>query len=189
MTREREYSSDFFLLLHISRNPWQLIDPPLYGEEGRNFFLDQFTLGPAALWKTYAGYLHLFPRLVALVYSGLPIEQLVLPFHLSALVAHALLLFAICLFSECLSTDNRTLMLFCSILILHGGEVFLNLPNTINFLGAIPLLLYLAPRRGWLHNTFETLLVICRPKMFSTSQATTLHISAVSNSSPVSSML
>lgn len=151
----------FVLMLHVTRSPWLVVHPPLYAEEGRVFFLDALRVGPASLLKTYAGYPQLFPRLVALILSGLPVDRLPVFYHLSALLAHAILLYAIVRFSEDFSPANRILMLFCSILLPHGGEVFLNLPNTIHFLSPVPLLLFLAPAsRHRLHAVLDPALAL-----------------------------
>lgn len=39
----------------------------LWAEDGSIFINQAHTLGLAALWQPYAGYLHLYPRLVALL--------------------------------------------------------------------------------------------------------------------------
>lgn len=144
------------LILHASRAYWQLFDPVFYGEEGRIFFLENHVLGLSAVLKTYAGYLHLFPRLVAAAVGHLDISKIPFWYHLSALIAHSILLYAILRFSSHMKNVQRGMLMFASILIPHGGEVFLNLPNTINILGPIPLLLYLAPKNSFQHRVLDS---------------------------------
>lgn len=138
------------LALHASRAWSFLADPQFYGEEGKIFFLENFELGAAAISKTYAGYLHLFPRLVAFAGGGLSLGTLPFYFHLAALVAHALLLYSVMRFSQERPRVVQALLAVLTIALPHGGEVFMNLPNTISFLAPIPVFLLLAPRaRGW----------------------------------------
>lgn len=60
--------------LLIWRRPDAVVTPQLWAEDGVVFFLDAWRCGPAAVWYHYSGYLHLFPRLVALVAAWLPVE-------------------------------------------------------------------------------------------------------------------
>lgn len=63
------------LILLISRG-YRLLDrPDFYIEDGREFFQNAHNLGLSSLWRVYAGYLHLFPRLAALYADCFPLKN------------------------------------------------------------------------------------------------------------------
>ncbi|MFA6036679.1 MAG: hypothetical protein WC748_01000 [Legionellales bacterium] len=49
------------------------VDQYLWAEDG-NIFINQASMGMSALWEPYAGYLHLYPRIIAWISMGLPIN-------------------------------------------------------------------------------------------------------------------
>lgn len=50
-------------------------EPFLVAEDGSIFFTQNLILGPQAIWTSYAGYLHVVPRLIAAVSGLFPIEK------------------------------------------------------------------------------------------------------------------
>src|SRR5215472_2407952 len=75
-----------FLLL-VFRRPDALTNPQFWAEDGVQFFFSQITRGTwASLFRPYAGYLHLIPRLVAAGASPLPARVAPLLYNFSALL-------------------------------------------------------------------------------------------------------
>lgn len=61
--------------LLFCRQPYAIIHPSLYAEDGCIFFKQQYEMGFApALVTRYAGYLHFAPRIIAALCSRLPVE-------------------------------------------------------------------------------------------------------------------
>lgn len=133
------------LILHATRNIPQLVSPILYGEEGKIFFLEAYELGVKSLATTYSGYLHTFPRLIALAFSEVDLPNVAVIFHLSSLLAHSILLYAVIRWSSGFDVGPRLIALLATILLPHAGEVYLNLPNTTNLLGPVTWLIILSP--------------------------------------------
>lgn len=152
------YLTGIVLLLIVTKSPKLIFSPAFYGEEGKIFYSEQMKLGWSALTATYAGYLHLYPRLVALIFSNVPIENIPFFYHLSALFAQALLLYSIFRFAGANSTV-RILAALATVIIPHGGEVYLNLPNTISIIGTILPLLYFSEKGSFGRTLFESVLI------------------------------
>jgi hypothetical protein len=52
------------IVLLLSREPYHLLDPQLWAEDGAVWIYDDYTNGLAALWSAHTGYLQTFPRLI-----------------------------------------------------------------------------------------------------------------------------
>ena len=116
--------------------------PQFWAEDGSVFFQDQVNQGWVALIKPYAGYLHLVPRLIALItdaffpYSAAPMIYN----YLSLLVVFIVILN---IYSARLIMDNKALLALSIVLVPHfSNEVFMNATNT-NWILAILLLVVL----------------------------------------------
>lgn len=72
------------------RRSSSLLAPQFFAEDGAIFFADALKLSvDVSLFKPFAGYLHLFPRLVAELVSGLPIVVAPFAYHLVSLICGA----------------------------------------------------------------------------------------------------
>lgn len=112
------------------RNPYVVLHPQFWHEDAIIFLVQQRTDGLAAIFHPYAGYLHLFPRLVAAIAALLPLE--VTP-HVYLLGAYAGWLWVGGLiFTSPLFTSRRWALgaTLAWVAVPHGGEVFLILTNT-----------------------------------------------------------
>jgi hypothetical protein len=131
----------------------------LWAEDGNIFINEASSLGLASLWKPYAGYLHLYPRLIAYVFSG--IELGIRPvFMLLAWLAAYLSMFYVLIRYSIDSGFRFTSLIFLILLVSlqpNNGEVFFNITNAHWFLG-IMLLLFISEDKtyspyvmpGWL---------------------------------------
>ncbi|MGZ3769127.1 MAG: hypothetical protein ACXVCP_07285 [Bdellovibrio sp.] len=148
----------FVLFLVITKAPKLFFAPAFYGEEGTIFYSEQLKFGWSSLTTSYAGYLHTYPRLVALITSNFPLENIPFFYHLSSLLAQGLLLYAVFRFAGS-DPKIRILSALATVIIPHGGEAYLNLPNAISILGPIVPLLYFAEKASLGRTIFEILLV------------------------------
>lgn len=146
------------ILLIIARSPKFFFFPAFWGEEGNIFYLQQMTMGLRALTTTYAGYLHMYPRMIALLCAEVPVQNIPYFFHAGSLLAHVLLLYSIFRFTET-SPQIRPLAALATVIIPHSGEVFLNLPNTISVLAPIIPLLYFSQKTSLKKSILEGLLI------------------------------
>ncbi|MEL7940542.1 hypothetical protein [Pseudomonas delhiensis] len=67
-------------------NP-NLITASLWAEDGR-IFMEQASHGLESVWTVYAGYIHLYPRLAALIARAAPLLSTPLIFNLAWLCAY-----------------------------------------------------------------------------------------------------
>ncbi len=106
-----------------------LLNPQFWAEDGTVFFLQQYEEGAAAIFRGYAGYLHLIPRLLAWIADTL------VPYHsIPAFYAYSCLgltlWVATTILSSRLAINHRPALAFAMVLIPHfTNEVFLNLTN------------------------------------------------------------
>lgn len=79
----------FSLLVIFLKRPDAFLNPQFYAEDGKIFFAGAYQHGAASLLEPYAGYLHTFPRLWALLFFALhlPYEDAPLFFNLGWLAA------------------------------------------------------------------------------------------------------
>lgn len=73
-----------FLVRGLNRSLY----PVLYAEDGAEFFAGSHEQGVAALWRPFAGYLHVFPRIIALALSPLPFDLAPAAYVLAAIAAY-----------------------------------------------------------------------------------------------------
>lgn len=132
-----------FGLVLFARNPYVFARPQFWHEDFFVFFADARNLGPAALTTPYAGYLHTYQRLVALLVNMLPMEHTPL-LYTGAALAGWIAAGHICLTSTVF--PNLRWALFAALAMVcvpHNGEVFLILTN-IQWVFAAALILVLA---------------------------------------------
>lgn len=103
-----------------------MLQPQLWSED-IVFFGQNWLLGPAALWDSYAGYLHTLPRLIALFASLFSPAFSPLIYLLATLAS--LLAIALCIHSRLIRLPAAWALLVAVTLVPHNGEVFLNITN------------------------------------------------------------
>ena len=134
------------VLLFI-RNPYVVLVPQFWHEDALIFLHDQRTLGPAAIFKPYAGYLHLYPRLVAAIAGCLPLLITPLIFLTTAYIGW-LGTSALVLTSPIFANVRWALLaVLAGIVVPHSGEVMVNLTN-VQWIFAPGLALLLAEPLG-----------------------------------------
>lgn len=105
------------------------LHPQFWAEDGAVFFLQDYTLGPAAVWEPYAGYLHLVPRGVALA-SGALLPYAALPHAYNYASLLLTLLVVAGIFSPRLRLPRKPALALAVVLVPHlTNEVFLSLTN------------------------------------------------------------
>jgi len=126
----------------------------LWAEDGAVFYKDAVGLGWSSLWKPYAGYLHLFQRVVALGASFFPLSWLPLFYNggwLAGLAGLGLLVFR--LFRRERFCPGWAILFLAGVVFLPvHPEVYFSLTNVQWFLGIAITLLVLFPERldlGW----------------------------------------
>lgn len=116
------------IVLMIRRTD-SFLNPQFWAEDGVLFFIQQYEYGLPAVFKPYAGYLHIIPRLVALFADSFFSYSLIPSVY--NLSCFAITLFVIAnLFSPRLTIRNNALFALAIVLIPHfTNEVFMNLTN------------------------------------------------------------
>ncbi|HEY1108594.1 MAG TPA: hypothetical protein VGE76_08185 [Opitutaceae bacterium] len=123
------------LLAFVSRKPEQWFNPQFWGEDGRVFFAEAVSLGPAALIEPYAGYFHLVPRVVAFAASAAPWEYLPAIYMIVAALGASAVAARVALAD--LPLVARVTGAVAMVVVPHSGEVFLNLTNLHWLLGML----------------------------------------------------
>ena len=137
------------VLLIAARKPESFTHPQFYAADGGVFFQDAFNHGAGALFKTYAGYLVLMPRVIALAASWFPLRFAPLLYNVGALGVMLWLTWK--LMSPRLKLRRGGLLALSLALLPHTGEVFASLAN-VQWITALFLLVLLfqdAPRTSW----------------------------------------
>ena len=110
------------------RKPDSFFRPQFWAEDGSVFFKDAVELGLPALWKPYAGYYHLVPRLSSFSYLAADYVHAPLVYHSAAAVVY--LLFVLYVFTTRVPLPLKPV---CALLPLFGPvgmEVHLTVTNT-----------------------------------------------------------
>ena len=134
--------------LFVLRNPWALAMPQFWAEEGNPFLVDSELHGFSSILRPYAGYLHLIPRIVALL-AGLVRDCVWWP----AIYSFAALAIAIGVLARMasprLALPRKPLLILAFGVAAHSGEVLLNQAN-IQWISAFFLIqqLLMAPPVG-----------------------------------------
>lgn len=98
------------------------------------FFLQQYTQGSTAIWNSYAGYLHLAPRVIAWL-TDLFSRYTFVPYVYNYTTFFIVLAVTASVFSPRLSVPNKPSLALSIVLVPHySGEVFLNITNVHWFL-------------------------------------------------------
>ena len=78
------------LLLLVSRDPYRLIDAPLWAEDGPLWIYDAYNTGIASLLIPHTGYLQTFPRLIGFSTNLVPLEWVPTIFALAGFLTQVL---------------------------------------------------------------------------------------------------
>jgi hypothetical protein len=119
-----------------------LLNPQFYAEDGRIFFLQQYTKGASAILTPYAGYLHFVPRLIAFVADSVfPYSAIPAVYNYSSLFIALLVVSSV--YSPRLAVRHKSLLALAIVLVPEdGGVVFLTFTN-IQWILAILLIIVL----------------------------------------------
>ncbi len=123
------------ILVVASRKPDQWITPQFWAEDGRVFFVQAVEGGGSEIFRSYAGYLHLVPRLIAWLCRPLPWEYWPPVFMLAA--AAILGWVAARIWCARLPVRIRLAGVVALVGVPHSGEVFLNVTNLQWALGVV----------------------------------------------------
>lgn len=115
------------------RRPDALLNPQFFVEDGTIFFADDHHLGIHALYKPYAGYIHLAPRLVALLASQWPLE--IRPALYAWCSLGILVLLSLLATNSRVELPLRPCFALAPLLVPIGGFVYMHLTNIQWFLG------------------------------------------------------
>lgn len=119
------------ILLSFARMPERLLDGFLWAEDGKIFLLDAYALGTASIFKPYAQYLHLVPRLLAWCISHTNyIDQVARPLAWTcALIQSASCAYLFTFARKLFSLRGAWLFALAPLMIPHSGEVWLTITN------------------------------------------------------------
>lgn len=133
------------LVFHMLRNLEMVRHAQFWAEDGTIFFFQDYTHGPAVFFNTYAGYLHLWPRIVAFFTGFFPILWAPAIYKIFALFTQ---LGLITIIGQPRFPGNRiqkALMILMTTFVPISGEIFLNLTNTISLCCVIYLAIMVTP--------------------------------------------
>ena len=117
-------------LLLFFRNPSVVLRPQFWHEDAIVFLVQERILGISAIFQPYAGYLHLYPRLIAALAACFSIESIPLV-YLSGAYAAWLAAGAVILTSPLFRTARwACLAVLVWVMAPHGGEIYVSLTNT-----------------------------------------------------------
>ena len=126
------------------------INQTLWAEDGKIFINQARALGIPAFWTPYAGYFHLYPRLVAWISSFFDLQFTPLIFLLGWFFAYFSLIFIVV--TRALQYEISPIWAgVLTILILaqpHSGEVFFNMTNAQSFTGGGLSICLLVPNKN-----------------------------------------
>jgi hypothetical protein len=119
-----------------------LKNPQFYAEDGKIFFLQQYTNGAAAVLTPYAGYLHLVPRLIAFAADAiLPYSAIPAAYNYASLFITLFVIASV--YSPRLAIGHKLWLALAIVLVPEdGGVVFLTITN-IQWVFAIFLIVVL----------------------------------------------
>jgi hypothetical protein len=145
---EKKSRNQVFLVLLVAvailfvRKTDSFIHPQFWAEDGAVFFQDQVNQGASAIFKPYAGYLNLVPRLIAVVADAFfPYSAAPAVYNYASLLVMLVVIFNV--YSPRFIVDNKLLLSLAIVLVPHfGNEVFMNVAN-VNWILAILLLVVL----------------------------------------------
>src|SRR5437773_11818368 len=116
----------------VSRRPDAVSNPQFWAEDGKFWYADAYNTGGIGIFlQPYYGYLHLVPRLTALVAQALPLRLGPLAFNVVAIVIEILpvLLLVSSRLSGIGSVSARMLLGFLCLSLPHTWEIHSTITN------------------------------------------------------------
>jgi hypothetical protein len=148
-TSQAVFAAVAVIAIVTTREPAIVLAPQLWAEDGSVFIPGATSSGWDSVFHTYAGYLHLLPRMVAAFLVPLvPLEQLPLALNISALFLTGVAASLVALAR--VAVPHRWLYAVAMVLVPHGGEVFGTITN-LQWYGALLLFLLViqSPAQDW----------------------------------------
>ncbi len=130
--------------------PWALLHPQLWAEDSTVHLLENETMGAAAIFHPYRGYLHFLPRVIAWLASHTVDVASWPTFYNFAALAVAVIVFAR-MASPRLDLPQKPWLILSFVLAVSTGEVFLNITN-LHWLTSFLILMQVlmrAPTKLW----------------------------------------
>ena len=123
------------------------VNSALWAEDGPIFLNQAHELGLSSIWAPYAGYLHLYPRVIAFVSSTFDMQHTPIIFFGGWIIAYISMVYIICTKVEALDLINIKPTITALLLVAHphSGEVFFTLTNAQWFTGAALAIYILIP--------------------------------------------
>ncbi len=134
--------------LYIRMGDVFLISRSLWAEDGNVFIKQAVESGFSSLWIPYAGYLHVYPRIVAYVASFLSLHTIPYVFFSAWLLAFFLLISVVYKRLRSLGVSSIVILSTLIVIILQptSGEVYFSLTNSQWFIGTALIIYVLAPK-------------------------------------------
>jgi hypothetical protein len=130
---------------------WDFINRSLWGEDGSIFINQSAHLGLSSIWTPYAGYLHVFIRIVAYLANFADLQFIPYIYFLGWLLAYIFTVYIIS--SRLLNQKISRLTIVITIALVslqpHLGEVFFTLTNSQWLLGLCLFIYVLIPKVSW----------------------------------------
>jgi hypothetical protein len=151
-------------LLIISRRPAAVFHPQFWSEDGGIFFADAYNLGGwAALFRTYAGYFHIVPRIGAALAQLAPMARAPLVMNLIAILVQATPV-NLLLRSRSSAWGGlyfRALMAVAYLALPNNAEITLGITYS-NWVLALCMILVVvaAAPKGWIGQAFDCFLLV-----------------------------
>jgi len=131
----------FFVLVCTRATHW-LANPQFYIEDGKEFYAPAFNEGVHTLWRAYASYYHLVPRILSLIAAAFPVRYGPLVLELLALAIQAVsasFLVTARLAKQFPSVGVRFGLAFMVIGYPYSNELFGNVAHSQWYLGILSL--------------------------------------------------
>lgn len=148
---------------------YDFVNNAMWAEDGNVFINQSFELGFRALWESYAGYLHIYPRIMALLSSFLDLSLTPYVFFAGWIVAFYAMAVSLLYWARRayrLPLIAGLMMVFFIGLQPHSGETFFAITNAQWFLGvalAIHMISGVSEKTGWVELLFVVVLCLTGP--------------------------
>ena len=148
----------------VSRRPDAVFNAQFWAEDGKFWYADAYNTGGIGIFlQPYYGYLHLVPRLTALVAQALPLRLGPLLFNLVAIVIEILpvQLLVSSRLSALGSVSARLWLGFLCLSLPHTANIHSNITNAQWHLALLAFLVLIStPARNWGWRSFDILAVV-----------------------------
>lgn len=133
------------LLLLLRAESLDFITRSLWGEDGKIFFNEAISQGLKSIFIPYEGYLHTYPRIVALIGIEFPLSLLPYIFFIGWYLSYALALRYIVRFCKENTINIYLVLVFSASMALmpNEGEVYFNITNAHWFLACVAILFFI----------------------------------------------